>query len=89
MEELTPALDKATAKPSTKTVGDVNEIYTSVRGAVYKAVGEVHRNQARGRLELEEKRIQDAKQRNAPAPPAPPMPPRVLRLSSHPATSIL
>jgi len=83
LEDLIPTFFSLKQSPNGTNFADYESQFAVFRQNVYKAIGEVHRNQAKERLDLEKRRPS-----NVPPPPMAPPPPS-LQKAKGPAVNLL
>mgnify|MGYP005856871455 CR=1 FL=1 len=84
LEDLTEPLSYLNIKPNSKNAIAFAEKFGEFRNAVNRSIGEIHRNQAKERLDMEDKNPQPQTD-SLPAPPPPP----ALSVAKGPAIGLL
>jgi len=85
LEDMLPNYGKLRDQPSQTNFQDFEKDLNSFRTGIYRSIGEVHRNQAKERLD--EEKVKSSKP-NAPTPPTPPPPPSLAKAKG-PAVNLL
>jgi len=86
LEDLLPNYGKLREQPSQPNFQDFEKDLNVFRTGIYRSIGEVHRNQAKERLDEEKTKI--SKPNSTPTPPTPPPPPSLAKAKG-PAVNLL